>query len=199
MGPRRAPTISDVARHAGVGIGTVSRVLNDSPLVSAATQARVRDAIDALGYRRNATARSLALGRGQAVGVVAPFFTTPSVVERLRGVAVCLAARGYDLVLFDVETPGQRDDVFTDFARRDRLTGLLVISLPLTDTEVVVLEREGLPAVLLDVRHSRLPSVAIDDRGGGEIAAEHLLQRGYTRIGFVGDGGGNPFGFTSSE
>jgi len=199
MADRRAPTISDVARRAGVGVGTVSRVLNDSPRVSASTHERVREAIEALGYRRNAAARSLSLGRGQAVGLVAPFFTTPSVVERVRGVAGCLAERGYDLVLFDVETTAQRNDVFSDFARRDRLTGLLIISLPVADAEVTQLEREGLPAVLVDVGHPRLPSVSIDDRRGGELAARHLLERGHRRVGFVGDAGGNPFGFTSSE
>jgi DNA-binding LacI/PurR family transcriptional regulator len=196
---RRAPTISDVARRAGVGTGTVSRVLNGSPRVSPATHARVREAIEHLGYRRNAAARSLSLGRSQSVGVVAPFFTTPSVVERLRGVSARLAAHGYDLVLFAVETPAQRRAVFREFARRDRVTGLLVISLPLTDEEVGTLRAERLPAVLVDVGHPGLPSVGTDDVRGGELAGEHLIGLGHERIGFVGDAAENPFGFTSSE
>src|SRR5580700_5519803 len=82
----RAPTIRDVARHANVGVGTVSRVLNDSPLVSDETRKRVRRTIDELGYRRSATARNLSLGRTQTIGVVTPFVTSASVHERLRGV-----------------------------------------------------------------------------------------------------------------
>jgi DNA-binding LacI/PurR family transcriptional regulator len=118
----RAPTIRDVARRAEVGVGTVSRVLNDSPLVSEAARKRVRRTIDELGYRRSSTARNLSLGKTQTIGVVAPFFTARSVVERLAGVVERLHERGeYDLVLFDVETLEQRADAFRDFAARDRV------------------------------------------------------------------------------
>jgi DNA-binding LacI/PurR family transcriptional regulator len=195
----RAPTIRDVARHAKVGVGTVSRVLNDSPLVSDDARQRVHQTIDRLGYRRSSMARSLSLGRTQMIGVVAPFFTSNSVLERLRGVVGKLRDHGdYDLVLFDVETLTQRDDAFRSFARTDRVDGLLVMSLRPTDEEVESLRREGLPAVLVDVVHPALPRVVIDDVLGGTMATEHLLAKGHTMIGFVGDEE-TPFGFTSSE
>ena len=195
----RAPTIRDVARHAKVGVGTVSRVLNDSPLVSEDARQRVHQTIDRLGYRRSSMARSLSLGRTQMIGVVAPFFTRNSVLERLRGVVGKLRDHGdYDLVLFDVETLTQRDDAFRSFARADRVDGLLVMSLRPTDEEVENLRREGLPAVLVDVAHPALPRIVIDDVLGGTMATEHLLAKGHTLIGFVGDEP-TPFGFTSSE
>src|SRR3954471_11167709 len=81
------PTIRDLGRHAVVSVATVSRVLNEIPVVRREMHERVRRAIGELGYRPSSTARSLSLGRSQAIGVVAPFFTTPSVVERLRGVS----------------------------------------------------------------------------------------------------------------
>jgi DNA-binding LacI/PurR family transcriptional regulator len=131
--------------------------------------------------------------------VVAPFFTSNSVLERLRGVVGKLRDHGdYDLVLFDVETLTQRDDAFRSFARTDRVDGLLVMSLRPTDEEVESLRREGLPAVLVDVVHPALPRVVIDDVLGGTMATEHLLAKGHTMIGFVGDEE-TPFGFTSSE
>lgn len=195
----RAPTIRDVARHAKVGVGTVSRVLNDSPLVSEDARRRVYRTIDELGYRRSSTARNLSLGRTQMVGVVAPFFTSNSVLERLRGVVGKLRDHGdYDLVLFDVETLSQRDAAFRSFARTDRVDGLLVMSLRPTDNEVESLRREGLPVVLVDVVHPALPRIVIDDVLGGAMATQHLLDRGHTNIGFVGDEP-SPFGFTSSE
>jgi DNA-binding LacI/PurR family transcriptional regulator len=196
---RGAPTIRDVARHSGLSVATVSRVLNDMPIVSADTRDRVRRAVDELGFRRSATARSLSLGRSQTIGVVAPFFTTPSVVERLRGISERLVQHGYDLMLFDVETPGQRADALRDFAQRDRVDGLLVISLPLSDDEVDALRQDDLPIVLVDIGHPGLPHVVIDDVRGGELAAGHLIERGHRRIGFIGDLPANPFGFTSSE
>jgi LacI family transcriptional regulator/LacI family repressor for deo operon, udp, cdd, tsx, nupC, and nupG len=194
----RTPTIRDVARRAGVGVGTVSRVLNDSPSVTKATHARVIKAIDQLGYRRSSTARSLSLGRSHAVGVVAPFFTSPSVVERLRGVVERLAERGYSLVLFSIETPQQESITLQELARQ-RVDGLLVISLPLSPDELAALRRDDLPVVMVDVGHDELPHVVIDDVRGGELATEHLIEKGHERIGFVGDVPTNPFGFTSSE
>src|SRR3954447_4519029 len=199
---RGGPTIRDVARRAGVSAATVSRVLNDSPLVMEETRARVRAAVDDLGYPLNATARTLSIGRAQAVGVVVPFFTTHSVIERLRGVVSRLGRHertGYDLLLFDVEAPEQRADAMRDLARRNRVAGLLIVSLPIYDEEVEALARDDLPAVLLDVAHPRLPRVVIDNVHGGELAAAHLLAKGHSRIGFVGDHPTNAYGFTSSE
>jgi DNA-binding LacI/PurR family transcriptional regulator len=196
---RRQPTIRDVARHAGVGVGTVSRVLNGSASVSEDAHGRVRRAVEELGYRRSQIARSLSVGRSHALGVVAPFFTTPSAIERLRGVVEQLAQHDYDVVLFSVENPQQRADALRDFARHDRVDGLLVISLPLADEEVEALRRDQLPVVLVDVGHPELPHVVIDDVRGGELATEHLIARGHRRIGFVGDSPDEALGFTSSE
>jgi DNA-binding LacI/PurR family transcriptional regulator len=195
----RPPTIRDVARRARVGVGTVSRVLNDSPLVSEAARERVRLAIVELDYRPSSSARRLSLGRTQTIGVVAPFFTTGSVLERLRGVVDRLReANGYDLLLFDVETMAQRADAFREFARSDRVDGLLLMSLRPTEGEADGLRDEGVPVVLVDVSHPAFPSVVIDDVLGGEIATQHLLAKGHRRVGFVGDSR-TPFGFTSSE
>src|SRR3954447_22288637 len=194
----RGPTIRDVARHAGVSAATVSRVLNDSPLVLEPTRARVRASVAELGYRLNATARNLSIGRAMAIGVVVPFFTAPSVIERLRGVVERLGVgerREYDLMLFDVEAPEPRR--FQHLVGRDRVAGLLIMSLPVSDDEVAALARDEMPAVLIDAAHPALPRVVIDNLRGGELAAEHLLARGHQRVGFIGDDPDN--GFTSSE
>jgi len=195
----RAPTIRDVAREAGVSVATVSRVLNQLPDVSLQTRDHVRSTMERLGYRRSATARNLSVGRAQSIGVVAPFFTSASVVERVRGISDILAERGYDLVLFDVETVRQREDAFHDFASRARVDGLIVISLPLSDDEVATVQRADLPVVLVDIGHPHLAHVVIDDVHGGQLATEHLLAKGHERIAFIGDLPTNPFGFTSSE
>jgi len=195
---RRAPTIRDVARHAQVGVATVSRVLNESPLVKEDKRARVLDAIEALGFRRNPTARNLSVGRTHAIGVIAPFFTTPSSMERLRGVAEHLSANGYGLLIADVETPAQRERAFADVTHSS-VDGVIVISIRLSDEEAKALERAGRRVVLVDVEHRSLPHVSIDDVHGGRLATEHLLAKGHRRIGFVGDVVPSPFGFTSSE
>jgi DNA-binding LacI/PurR family transcriptional regulator len=195
-------TIADVAAKAGVGAGTVSRVINDSPHVSAATRARVLAAIQALDYRPNPLARGLSRGRCQTVGVVVPFFTHASAVERLRGVVAELDTSRYDLVLFNVESPVHRDEHFAALTRRDRADGLLVMSLPPPSSDLERLAAAGVPVVLLDARVPAaghvVSTVVTDDVEGGRMATRHLLALGHERIAFIGDDPANPLGFVSS-
>src|SRR5687768_14654038 len=142
-------TIARVAEEAGVGVGTVSRVLNGSPAVSAATRRRVLAAIVTLDYQPSPAARALSTGRTNAIGVVAPFFTTSSVIERLRGVSRTLADEGYQLILHDVERPDQRRELFRSLAVRGSIDGLLAISLAPSEREARRLNRAGVLVVLL--------------------------------------------------
>ena len=194
----RGTTIAEVAAEAGVGVGTVSRVLNGSPSVSEDTRKRVLEAIAALDYQPSAVARALSTGRTNAVGVIAPFFTQSSVIERLRGISRSLAGAGYQLVLLDVERPEQRAEAFRTLGVRGRIDGLLTISLAPTDREQRRLQQTGVPIVLVDRAHDTLPSITIDDVEGGRMAAEHLLALGHRRIAFLGDEEENRFGFDSS-
>ena len=178
-------TIARVAQEAGVGVGTVSRVINGSASVSEATRQRVLDVVAELGYEPNATARALSTGRTRSVGVIAPFFTRPSVIERLRGVAPLLANSGYQLVLFDVERPEQRTDVFRSVI--GRVDGLLSISLAPDKAELRRLAAAGIPVVLVDQAHDSIPSVTVDDVEGGRLATQHLLELGHRWIAFAGD------------
>src|SRR5215208_4529331 len=162
----RGTTIARVAEEAGVGVGTVSRVLNGSPAVSADTRRRVLEAIAVLEYQPSPAARALSTGRTNAIGVVAPFFTQPSVIERLRGVSHAVADEGYQLILHDVERPDQRRELFRALAARGRIDGLLAISLAPTEREARRLERAGVPVVLLNRAHDELPCITIDDMEG---------------------------------
>jgi LacI family transcriptional regulator len=194
----RGTTIARVAEEAGVGVGTVSRVLNGSPSVSVATRRRVLEAIATLEYEPSPAARALSTGRTNAIGVVAPFFTQPSVIERLHGVSRTLADEGYQLILHDVERPDQRRDLFRSLAARGRIDGLLAISLAPTDHELRRMKIAGVPIVLLDRHHPEIPCITIDDVDGGRMAAAHLLALGHRRIAFLGDEEANLFGFDSS-
>lgn len=173
-------------------------MLNDSPQVSAATRARVLDAIGALDYRPSPLARGLSRGRCQTLGVVIPFFTHASAVERLRGVVAELDASHYDLVLFNVESPVHRDEHFRALRRRDRADGLLVLSLPPPERELKRLLAAGVPVVLVDSVARGVPAILTDDVEGGRLATQHLLELGHTRVGFIGDDPQNALGFTSS-
>jgi LacI family transcriptional regulator len=192
------PTIAQVAKQAGVGVATVSRVLNCSPAVRDETRRRVLDAIADLGYSPNAAARALSTGRTRAIGVVAPFFTRPSVIERVRGISRVLAGGGYQLVLFGVEQPCERTAYFRALPEGGGLDGLLSISLCPSDGELERFAAAGVPVVLIDHPHPFVTAVHTDDHAGGRAATEHLLELGHTRIAFLGDHEDGEFGFTSS-
>src|SRR3954469_9937450 len=194
----RGATIADVAQRAGVGVSTVSRVLNDGQ-VSAPARERVLSAMSDLGYRPRASARALASGSTQTLGMVIPFFTHPSAVERVRGVLAAVDEAPFDLVVCNVSDPAQRDEYLGRMAPLDRSDGMLIVSLSPTDDEADAFLAAGAPVVLVDAHHPRLPSIVVDDVRGGRLATEHLIELGHERIAFVGDTADRGFGFVASE
>ena len=102
----KKPTIYDVAEMSGVSISTISRVLNSPDKVKAETRQRVMSAIDRLGFVPRAEARARAMRSTKRIGVLTPFFTAPSFVQRLRGVAGALSRANCELVVYTVEFGG---------------------------------------------------------------------------------------------
>jgi DNA-binding LacI/PurR family transcriptional regulator len=192
-------TIRDVAKKAGVGVGTVSRVLNDNPSVSDATRQKVLAAIEELNFAPHSIARRLSLRKTLAIAVIVPFFTRPSYVERLRGVEYLLANTEYDLILFNVETTAKRDACFRNVPRRERIDGLLLVSLSPRDTDAKHFLQSGVPTVLIDGHHPQFSRVVTDDVAGGHMATQHLIELGHQKIGFVSDSFETPFNFVSSR
>jgi DNA-binding LacI/PurR family transcriptional regulator len=189
-------TIRDVAKKAGVGVGTVSRVLNESHSVSEPTRAKVLEAIAELNYSPSLIARRLSLGRTMTIGVIAPFFIRPSYVERLRGVEAVLSESEYDFILYNVESVARRNTSFRELPRKERVDGMLIMTLPPTDEEIANFKREEVPVVLIDASHPELSHVCIDDVRGGYQATQHLIALGHHRIGYISDLlQESPFGF----
>ncbi|HEY3551139.1 MAG TPA: LacI family DNA-binding transcriptional regulator [Gaiellaceae bacterium] len=183
-GPAR---IADVAARAGVGVATVSRVLNGRVGVRSSTRERVVEAIEALNYRPSSLARSLSLQRTMVVATLLPWFTNPSAVQRVRGIVEGISGSAYDLMVFDIESEDRQRRAFELFDRGDRADGLLVVSTLPPEAEVERLRAADIPCVLIDAVHPSFPSIAVDDVAGGEIATRHLLELGHRRIALVGD------------
>lgn len=187
MSNNKAPTIYDVAKHAGVSITTVSRMLNDPDKVNGETRERVMAAVDALGFVPKAEARARALRRTGRIGVISPFFTAPSFVQRLRGISKALSAKKFELVIFTVDSADHLKSFLSSLPLTGNLDGLIILSLPVDDANVRRLVEHGLPTVLVEFPHPSLSSVIIDDVMGGRIAARYLLDKGHRRIAFLGD------------
>ena len=199
----RLPTIRDVAREADVGIGTVSRVLNNSPQVSPETRERVLQAIQQLGFRPNQLARQLSRGtRVRSLGVISPFISDHSFMARLKGVQRAMAEsdQDYDLIFYHVTTPERVQQRLVTIAEQGSVEGLLFVVLEPTPQQRELLDEAGVVYVgVNDHRIEEWPSVGGDNIRGGEIATEYLLGLGHRRIAYVGDVFPLSHGFSASE
>lgn len=186
-------TMEDVARHAGVSLKTVSRVINDSPNVAAETRQRVEQAIATLDFHPHSWARNLARRQSRAVGVVIPLrtqdiFGRNFVLETLVGAGDALAEAGYELTLF--ARPASAP--FIDLLKERRVDGLLLMNVPIADPRIVALVDEGSPFLLTcrpDLPHAALDQrvnwVDADHARGAQSAVEHLAGLGHERFALI--------------
>ncbi|NJC97719.1 MAG: LacI family transcriptional regulator [Anaerolineae bacterium] len=185
--PVKKPTIYDVAQRAGVSITTVSRILNASDKVNSETREKVLTAIDALGFVPKAEARARALQHTGRIGVISPFFTAPSFMQRLRGIAETLSPKNFELVVYTVDSSDHLQGYLSSLPLRGNLDGLIILSLPVDESHARRLIDHKLPTVLVEYPHSKLNCVEIDDAEGGYMATTYLLKKGHRRIAFLGD------------
>jgi len=199
------PTILDVAEKAGVGVGTVSRVLNNSANVRPETRKRVLAAIAALGFKPKSAARQLPRKTfPRNIGVITqPFINYYSFVERLRGVQRYLGEQSedFELVLYNISSPVSFEKRVRFVAQTGFVEGLLVIDLELSDEQLSLLDSAHIPLVGLNQFADRTWSCfGYDNIQGGQLATNYLAELGHTRIAYVGDEFLDEFGFyTSSE
>ncbi|MCR4439609.1 MAG: LacI family DNA-binding transcriptional regulator [bacterium] len=178
-------TIYDVARRAGVGIGTVSRAINDSPLIAATTKARVLKAIQELNYRPHALAQGLARNKTDMIAIILPIFTGYFFVELLRGVQEEAIRHHYDLILYSVHQTDKLELFLERTLRERRVDGVLLISLPISDRYARKFVSARVPIVLVDSFHPALDSITVENREGAYQATRHLLQLGHRRVGMI--------------
>jgi len=185
---KRPATLWDVAALAGVSHQTVSRVVNDRPNVAAPTRARVLAAIDALGYLPNVAARNLVTRKSLTVGIASygNNFFGPS--QMLAHIETSFRERGYALTLSTMPTltPDGLAAAIQDLRAR-AVDGIVMITpMITTDLETVRSACNGVPFVMVDIDIGlAAPSVVIDQRRGGQLAAEHLLRLGHDKIALI--------------
>lgn len=187
-------TIHDVAKRAGVGIGTVSSVINNSRPVNDSTRQRVLTAIADLDFVPNPSGRRLSMGKTHTIGIIIPFFTGSSQIERLRGVMSVIASSDYDISLFTIETVSQRSKILQTVPRRGRVDGLLIFSMNLSDEDVRRVRQESIPTVLVETAHTELSHLYVDGATAAQTAVDYLIKLGHCRIAYISDYLDDPFG-----
>ena len=183
----------DVARHAGVSVKTVSRVVNREPNVAEPLMERVLASVAELGFRRNHLARTLRSGRSTAtIGLVIEEFANPFYAT-IAGVAAEVAA-GHDTLLITAsseEDAAREEELVRDLCSR-RVDGLLIVPAGYDHEFLRDEMRLGLPVVFLDRPGGGLPAdtVLLDNRGGARAGVARLLAAGHRRIGVLLDSTG---------
>lgn len=178
-------TIYDIAERAGVSIATVSRVFNNSPRVSPRTRERVLAVAEELGYQPNISAQSLARQHGHLVAAVIPVLTNYFYMEVLRGMQDGLSGSDYDLVVYMAPRPEEVATQLERSSQKGRSEGLLLVSLPLSESRVRRLKASRVPVVVVDGVHADFDSVCVDNVKGGQMAAAHLVEQGYRHIAHI--------------
>lgn len=182
-------TINHVAERAGVSIKTVSRVLNREPNVAESTRTKVNEAVEALNYRPNVSARSLAGSRSYLVGLLLDNPRPAYAIALQFGALKRCQSWGYHLLLESIDSSAKDfDDQLRSVLGNVRTDGFIVPP-PLCDNEKVldVLEKVGTPYVRIAPYRAadRGPSVHMDDAGAAFEMTSLLLGLGHTRIGFI--------------
>jgi LacI family transcriptional regulator len=181
--------VKDVARAAGVSVGTVSNVLNRPEVVRDETRFRVQAEMSRLGFVRNESARQLRQGRSTTLAYVFLDATNPFFTDVARGAEAAAERAGLALFLCNSNGDPAREDRYLDLLHQQRVLGILITALDYANPQLTTLPEQGTPVVLVDHPAdvaSAWCSVAVDDRHGGEVAVAHLLDRGHERIAFAG-------------
>ncbi len=180
-------SIREVAKRAGVSLGTVSNVLNRPEIVAEETRERVKSAIEEIGFVRNGSARQLRAGTSQHIGLVVLDVANPFFTEVARGVEDLANQAGYVVILCNSDDFVEKENHYLQVLEEQRTQGVLITPVQSDASYLQRFRQRGIAVVLLD-RPSRIKdlcSVAVDDVRGGEIAVTHLLEQGHERLAFV--------------
>ncbi|TDD72074.1 LacI family transcriptional regulator [Jiangella aurantiaca] len=178
----------DVAAQAGVAVGTVSHYLNHPGKVSPEKAARIRQAIDALGFVPNNAGRQLRLGRSSAIAYIAPDVSNPFFSSIAEGVEQRASQLNLVVFLANSHRSRERENTYLDVFEQNRVRGMLVASHEPIEDRLLRVRARGTPCVLVGqaAMSDEQASVSIDDVSGGRLAGTHLAELGRRRLAFVG-------------
>jgi len=181
------PSVKDVARLAGVSVGTVSNVLNRPERVSSEVRLRVEGAIEQLDYVRNGAAQALRSGLAPFVGVAVLDIGNPFFTEAAVGMERRLREDGMVMILSSTHADVREENAILRLFEAQGVRGVLLTPAGTDVAAARELAARGMPVVLFDsaARPQGISSISVDDRLGARLAVEHLLDLGHRRIAFL--------------
>lgn len=174
----------DVAEGAGVSINTASRALNNKPEISPETKAKVLQVAQSLGYRPNRLARALRSNKTGTIGVIVGDIVNPYFAMLVRGIERTARQFDYSVILQGTDEDYDREEEAIEIALAEQVDGILITPTQKGTETVEELVTSGTPFVLMSRYFKDLDTdyVVMDDRRGGFLATEHLIQKGHSRI-----------------
>jgi DNA-binding LacI/PurR family transcriptional regulator len=183
-------SIKDIAKVAGVSYSTVSRALNNNPLISLEVRTRVQALAQSMGYSPNALAQGLLSHRTHTIGVIITTISDHFFVDVLKGVEEEAKAANISVFLaVSNNDPEHEIKIIENFNRR-RVDGVIVAASRLSSEYTNRLNEIHIPIVVVnneaEGEYQNLYSICVDDYAGGKLAMQHLLDLGHRKIGYLG-------------
>ncbi|WP_026478856.1 LacI family DNA-binding transcriptional regulator [Alkaliphilus transvaalensis] len=174
--------IKDVARKAGVSISTVSRVVNDSKVVKPETHEKVMKAIEELGYKPNAIARSLKVKNTKTIGILIPDISNQFYPEVVRGIEDIANMYQYNIFLCNTDLDPEKETKYFDILAEKQVDGIIFISNIVSEALYKKFKVYDIPVVLIGADYEDVPSVSIDNVGASKSIVNYLIKKGHKRI-----------------
>ena len=180
-------SLRDIAKRAGVSVGTASNVLNRPGIVAPETAKRVHQVIEEMGYNPNGYVKQMSAGHSRTLGLVVPNVSNPFFAEIARGVEDAAASKNYAVFLCNSGESNQREERFMSVLIEQMVRGVLITPTSIKPAHIKLLKERGMSVTLIDApgKSSTECSVSVNDIRGGEIAIEHLSNYGHTNIVWV--------------
>jgi len=195
----KAATIYDVAKKAGVSPATVSRVLNDPSKVTSDKRTKILAVIKELDFIPKADAVANARSQYHKIGVIAPFFTQPSFMQRLRGISGVLSGQHYELVIYAIDKMEDLESYIELLVSNRRVDGLIALCLKPDQSMIRSLQTAPFPVCFVENEIDGFDSVSVKNLEGGQKAAEYLFSLGYRHPGFIGEQTHLPYAIPATE
>jgi DNA-binding LacI/PurR family transcriptional regulator len=181
-------TMAEIAKMAGVSIGTVSRVVNNKDKVHPETRARIQALVELLNYQPSATARGLALRRTENIMLQVPNIADPYFSDLTKSISKLSRRAGYKVLLADCDYDSAIEAEYLQRLRDGRVDGAIISPLPTRESEQYFLDlvRHHFPHVCIEIepRTIRTNVVLYDDLDGAEAAMDYLFEKGHKKIAF---------------
>ncbi|CAH2714155.1 Catabolite control protein A [Neobacillus rhizosphaerae] len=181
------PTIEDVARLAKVSIATVSRVINNQGGVRKATEERIVNAINELGYIRSAVARSMKRKETHTIGIIVPDIKNPFFPLVVSGIEQKAREKGYYTILSSTnESPMVEEEIVKIFIERG-VDGVIITTANEAGDHIKLLHDQGIPIVAVDraIKNFEVDTVLVDNVNGSYQAVQHLILQGHKKIAII--------------